>query len=292
MQIDKANSKLGEIWDRLGEICRKLWEQDSPSAVTLQALIEEFKGEVHRVEQSLAAAFKALSEARQSAAKEFEDLYSDRVHGLESQLSRANSRISTLEQTLAGREKDLDAALKDLARKEAENVKFHDEYLKAASHYDEMQAKKMEGFYQELQKKGAEMESLWEGRQKALEAEYRQRAEALQKKHDEAMAEVKARVQAHEGQLAQREAQLKQFQERLLQEQSSWESRKLADHEGLVKRDEELKKQSQDLAYEYKRKQSELQNIKEGMQREIAEIVRQYQAKVKGQNAPARAETA
>ncbi len=258
MSNEKQAEKLSEMWQRLETVCQRLWNDDSPAAVSLQAVIEEFRGHVARVEQEVVASRKAIAEQRAAAARELEDQYSDKLRALEAQSARQAARISNLEQNLAGREKELDSALRDLAQKEAENVKFHDEYLKAASRYDEMQAKKMEAFYQDLQKKGAELETLWEGRQKVLENEYRQR-----------------------------EAQLRQFQDRLVQEQAAWERQKLSEHEALSKRDEELKKSSQDLSHDYTRKQAELQKIKEGMQREIAEVVRQYQAKLRaGSGAP------
>lgn len=68
-----------------------------------------------------------------------------------------------------------------------------------------------------------------------------------------------------------------------MQERMTWESQTLQQREIFNKREEDLKKQSQDLLSEYKMKQDELQRIKEGMKTEIAELVRQYQAKLKAQ---------
>ena len=278
------HQRLDDIWERLQETSRKLWQEDSPVAVSLEAIIEEFRGEVRRVGQALTSSHQALAEQRESLSKEFSSLYSDKIRELESQIARATTRILNLERTLAGREAEIDSLLKSLADKEAENVKFHDEYLKAASHSDEIQAKKMEAFYQDLKKKEADLEATWDSRKRALEEEYRQQAEALKKKEEAVIQEAKQRIQLSETHLTQREKELRQFQDRILQEQMAWESKKLKEEEALIHRDEDIKKQNQDLLSEYKLKQAELQHIKEGMQGEIAELVRQYQAKLKGQN--------
>src|SRR5256885_8620191 len=89
IKIDNAAGRLNEVWHRLDLVCRRLWDEDSPSAVGLQALTEEFKGEVHRVEQLLAATQKTLQEQRHALSKEFEALYTEKVKGLENQIAHA-----------------------------------------------------------------------------------------------------------------------------------------------------------------------------------------------------------
>ncbi len=271
--FQNPHQRLDEIWARLNDVCRKLWQEDSPAAVGLEAITEEFKGEVRRLGQALAASQKTLSEQKYMLSKEFNEFFSDQILELKSQISRGSVRIAALEKTLASREAEIDNILKALADKEAENVKFHDEYLKAASQSDELQARKMEVFYQELKNKEAELEKTWESRKKALEDDHRQHIESLQKKE-----------KTLEEKFAQREKELRDFQERFMQERMTWESQTLQQREIFNKREEDLKKQSQDLLSEYKIKQDELQRIKDGMKSEIAELVHQYQAKLKAQS--------
>ena len=49
-------SSLSAAWERLETVCRKLWDENSSNAVEAQAVVEEFKGEVHRVDTYLANA--------------------------------------------------------------------------------------------------------------------------------------------------------------------------------------------------------------------------------------------
>src|SRR4051812_9012570 len=110
VKTDSTSGRLNEIWQRLDLVCRKLWDEDSSAAVGLQAVIEEFKGEVHRVEQMLISYQKTLYEQRQAMAKEYEGIYNDRIRAIEHQLAHGNERIAIMEDGLFKKE----AKIKDL----------------------------------------------------------------------------------------------------------------------------------------------------------------------------------
>ena len=84
-----------------------------------------------------------------------------------------------------------------------------------------------------------------------------------------------------EGEYARREGELSQSQDALTKQMSAWESAHTQQEAGLIKREEELKLQAEALAADYRKKQKELEDLKDKMQREIAQLVQFYQAKAR-----------
>ncbi|MDE1976849.1 MAG: hypothetical protein KGI84_06285 [Elusimicrobia bacterium] len=286
--VENVRVQLGDVWKRLSEVCGKLWNENSPSAVSLQAIIEEFKSEVSHADQMLLSSQKALISERQTVEKNLNAVYSERLSFLERQIKDMSARGASLEKALSEKEKHAQALIQELSEKERQNREFYDQYLKTAAERDEVQARKMEGFYKELRDKEDSLESAWNARHKTLEAEYQARQQALEKRQEEAASEAKRRLQETEGQHAKREKDLDAAHEKLLKEIDVWESRRLDEEQKLHEERERLLTREQELAAEYKKKQGELQSIKEGLQREIAELVRQYQAKLKEGSVAAR----
>lgn len=254
MELEKksgeAGSALEALWVRLEGVSQRLWDENSASAASFQALVEEFRGEVHR---------------------------ESRLLGL------ANERIAVLQAACADREAKMKELLNELSVKEAQNLEFHDKFLLAASKNDEMQAKKMDAFYQDMQKRQAELESGWQNKYKALESEHLLRTEKIKKDQESLTAEIKQRATALEVEHVKRESRLDEAREKFMTGFSAWEAKKAEDVEALNKRERELVARTQDLGLEYKEKQAEFQKLKEALQREVAEIVRQYQARLRGE---------
>jgi hypothetical protein len=129
------------------------------------------------------------------------------------------------------------------------------------------------------------LEARWETRHAALEAENKQRNEALKKKHEELLDEIKTRAAVLESHYTSRERELELGQERFRADREAWDAARLTEAQSLSKRKEEISLQADSLANEYKKKQAELQRIKDSMQSELAEVVRQYQARMRGTGA-------
>lgn len=279
-----AEVRLDDVWDRLNSTCRSLWNEDSPSAVNLQAIVEEFKGEVHRVTQLVHAMRESLSEQKTKLQSEFQAVYSDKIRTYELQLANASSRIAALDETLLKEREKVESLLKDLLHKDEENAAFHEKFLRIESEHDEERTRKMEAFYLDLQKKGGEMEVSWAARRGDLENEFKQRTLDLQKKHDALFEEIKKRASTLEGEYSRRERELTESQETLTKQMSSWESNRTAQEQSLIKRDQELKLQGEALASEYRKKQKDLEDLKEKMQREIGQLVQFYQSKTRSES--------
>ncbi len=239
---------LNEAWSRLELLCRRLWDENSPVALGLQAFIEEFGGETHRLEQLIQAAQKGLLEQQEKLARE-----------------RARA----------------DALQAELLSKEEENAEFHHKFLQIEAAHDEERAKKMAAFYEELNKKSLSLEASWESRHKALEEEYSRRGAALQKRREESAEASKSRSAELERQYSKQDGELAQAHERMMKEMTAWESGNRCKDETILKREKELALRELQLKEEYDRKQSEFQLLKESLQREVAEIVKQYQAKLR-----------
>ena len=280
-----SETRLPEVWPRLEAICRRLWDADSPAAVDLQAVIEEFKSEIRRAEQMISSMRKLHAELRDTVTKDLQRSFADEIRGLQFQLKTTQDRCAALEVDVTQKEERIEQLLKEIAAKEAVNLEFHEKFLASTAQQDEARAKKMEGFYQELQKKEEAIEAQWEARRAALEVEYKQRSEALKQKHEGLLGEIKSRAATLEEHYTKREQELELTQEHFRADREAWESARLAEQQALAKRSDSLTVQADNLAGEYKKKQLELQRIKESMQSELAEVVLQYQSRMRSSGA-------
>lgn len=236
---------LNEAWARLEAVCRRLWEENSPSAVETQAVIEEFKAEVHRIDAHL----KNLDELRSHDLREHEEDLAGMRRQYELELAGLKKRLELHDQTLREKDARHDEMLKTLARKEEENLEFHSQVLRMSATSDESKSRKMEEFYQELLKKEAALAESWQQRHLTLEKEH-QHLEKI---------------------LASRQAEL-----------DAWETRRMGEEEALKRRATDLELKTQQLAQEYRKKQQEIEDLKASLQASITDLVRQYQARLRG----------
>lgn len=258
LDTDSGNIRLVEKWERLETVCHGLWAESSPSAVGVQVLIEEFKEETRRAGRLLVSYRKMLEEQRQVIAKEYTDIVSDKIGGLELQLSRDAERIAALNETLSKKEATIQGLLTQLAAAKAESVDFHDKFLMTASENDEILAKRMAAFHEELVNKAAELEAVWEDRRKTLEIGDKHRVEALN----------------------QKQMDLDLAHERFVEEKRIWVMKTEQAEQALFQRGQEMAQ----LAREHKEQQLEISNFKETLKREIAKVVQHYLAKQRGDN--------
>jgi hypothetical protein len=238
-------SELNAVWARLEDVCRRLWDENSPCAVEAQAVVEEYKGEVHRIDAHLAN----LDELRAHDRREHEEDLASMRRQYEMELASLKKRLEL--DALAQKDKDAasDELLKTIARKEEENLEFHSQVLRMAASSDATKGKKMEEFYQELLVKDAELAESWQLRHQTLEAEHSQMQKILQAKQTELDA---------------------------------WESRRLNEEQSLKKRSTDVDIRTQQLAQEYRKKQQEIEDLKTTMQKSISDLVKQYQARLRG----------
>lgn len=238
-------STLSAAWARLEVLCRKLWDENSCNAVEAQAVVEEFKGEVNRIDARLANAAEMHDV---ELHKHEEDLAALRRH-FEIELAGLKKRLEMNESALREKDARIDELLKTLARKEEENLNFHSQILRMSASSDEIKTKKMEEFYQELMKTEATQADSWQQRHVTLEQENEHRQKIL----------------------AVRQTEL-----------DAWENRRLSEEESLKKRATDVEIKSQQLAQEYRKKQQEIEDLKASLQSSITDLVRQYQARLRG----------
>lgn len=243
-----AKTHLHEALSQLEPLCRRLWDDNSPVALGLQAFMEEFGGESQRLEQLLEACLKSLHDQQEKLAGE---------------------RVKT------------EALQTELRAKEEENADIHHKFLKIETAHDEERAKKMEAFYAEVNAKSAGLEASWEARRKTLEEEFTRRNAALQRKEEENAESLEKRVVELERNFVKQDGELAKARDRMTQELTTWEENKRLKDEALLAREKELTLHEFQLKEEYARKQSEFQVLKQGLQREVAEIVKQYQSKLR-----------
>ena len=243
-------SALTAAWERLEAVSRKLWDENSPSAVEVQAVVEEFKGEAHRVNVHLANE----EEMRSLDLREHQEDLAAMRRNYEIEAAGLKKRLELMENTLREKDARIEELMKTLARKEEESLNFHSSVLRMAASSDEIKAKKMEEFYQELMKTEAAKADSWQQRHVTLEAENESRLKII----------------------ALRQTEL-----------DAWENRRLGEEEALKKRSTDVEIKSSQLAQEYRKKQQEIEELKASLQASITELVRQYQARLRGADAEA-----
>ena len=158
-----------EAWQRLDAVCRKLWDENSPSAVEAQAVIEEFKGEVQQGQHS---SFEYRRAARTRPARTRGGGSPPCAGSTRCSSASLKKRLELEEQSRHTNEKRIEELLKTLAQKEEQNMEFHSQILRVAAASDEIKTKKMEEFYQELMKKESSLAESWQQRHVALEKEH------------------------------------------------------------------------------------------------------------------------
>jgi hypothetical protein len=247
----KPMTVLADAWSRLEEVCRRLWEENSPIAVEMQAIVEEFKGEVARMD----AQFSLADEHRRHEATEHEEALASLRRQYEMELAGAKKRLELMEKSLHEKDLHIEDSLKVISRKEEENLEFHSQILRMSAAGDEVKSKKMDEFYQELLKKEAAMDASWQQRHQALEKDHQQTKEVL----------------------ASKQAEL-----------DAWNVRRQNEEEALLKKQTDHDIRSQHLVQEYRKKQQEIEDLKASLQKNITDLVHQYQARLKGGDAPSR----
>lgn len=241
----KSSSTLIDAWKRLEAVCRRLWDENSPSAVETQAVVEEFKGEVNRVDALLAN----FDDRREHDRQRQDESVAALRRQYELELLGFKKRVELLEAGLREKDGRIEELLKTLGRKEEENLSFHSEVLRMSASSDESKTKKMEEFYQELLKKEASQADSWQQRHLALEQESENRQKII----------------------AARQSEL-----------DAWEKRRLGEEDLLKKRSTDVELKAQELTQEYRKKQQEIEDLKASLQHSITDLVRQYQSRLRG----------
>jgi chromosome segregation ATPase len=239
---------LTAIWKRLESVCQRLWDENSSGAVQMQAVLEEFKGEVHRVEAHL----DGIGEAQAHAAKSDEETQAAVRRQYEMELANFKKRLELQESALRDKDARTEDLIKTIARKEEEALDFRSQILRASVIDDEAKAGKMEVFYQKLMKAEAALTESWQKRHATLEHEHQE---------------------------------LQRILVAWQSEMDVWERRCVGDKESLQNRNTELEIKTQRLAQQYREKRQEIEDLKAGLERNIAELVSRYQSRLRGSNA-------
>jgi hypothetical protein len=167
----------------------------------------------------------------------------------EIEIAGLKKRLELQESALRDKDARAEDLLKTISRKEEENLTFHSQVLRMSASSDENKSKKMEEFYQELMKTEAAQGESWQKRHAALEQEYEHRQQLLAAKQIELDA---------------------------------CEHRLLGEEESLKKRTTDVEIKTHHLMEEYRKKQGEIEDLKTSLQRSVTELVRQYQARLRG----------
>lgn len=269
--------QLHEFWDRLEIICQKLWEEDRAAAVPLQALTEEFRGEVSRLESLYQQQHKAYYELREKLSVEFDTANRSKIEDLQKQLADSQSRAADLEQSLDAARRKIQELSGRLASVEQESMEFKDQFLKSEVERDAARAKKMEEYYQSLQAKAAALEKMWEERRAQLDADHGRRQDELRRKYEGLFEELKSRASELERSTAKKEEDLAAMYQSRVKELEAQQDKLQKFSESLRQREQAFAAVKEQLESDYRKKRLDLDKLKETFQAEIAVLIQRYQ---------------
>lgn len=304
IHLTNGGVHLGEMWGRLDILCRKLWQEDRAVAASLQAVIEEFRGEVARAEQMITAFQQAIQEQRQTLQTELSSIHQREVAVIREQLEGARKQLTPIEEALVAEKRRNQQLMKELGAREATVVEFKDAGLKTEAELVGKYTKMMQELHNEIQQKEKELETYWQGRVKATEEElakekmeYKQKTaqlvnkeqelldehkdkeSGLEKKYQGHLEEIKQHAVSLEEKFNKKEIDLLATYTRYKQELEVKENQLHKKDDELHRREEELIKRSHQLEEEYNQKRQEMDGLKKKFQEEVGLLVAEYQSK-------------
>lgn len=199
-------TRLGEIWNRLDALCLRLWHEDRIAAVGLQAVIEEYKGEIARAEQMLSGLQKALGEQRQTLESSFNQQYQSEKTQWTERHAALERQVKSLEDSLAQERARSEDFRKKLETTERAYSEFKETALKKEAELDTSHSAHLRGLLDEMEKREARMAegetdlrrkaNTLEDRIRELETAYQKKNQELDKFKDEIRAEMTRAIES------------------------------------------------------------------------------------------------
>lgn len=212
-----------ELMERLKKLSAKLWAENSPAAVHITALLEEFEPEIRSLRHIV---------------KEFENVGSQRELRWKMESERLGAKLAAAEKDLAAAQRRIEELRSEALSREEVMSEMQVQQLQAKGEFSSKYASRMGELYEKinkkeqgvvaewaekykvLEKKGEEMErqqaensKRLEQREKALEEEFRSRKAELVKSFEELRVNLKAREMDLEADFnARKEDQMRTFE--------------------------------------------------------------------------------
>ncbi|MHB2025757.1 MAG: hypothetical protein ACYCPQ_03825 [Elusimicrobiota bacterium] len=269
------DTRLKELWRRLEAVARRLWIENSATAVGLQSLIEEFQSEISRIEDLLRSYRVSYQEQRELLEKTY---FQDKISELESSLRAAQEKIEALGAELTRKKEKIHGMEKLLGEKDESIARAHESHIKSTLENSEEFNRKIETLYQDVLIKESELVPLWEKRRQELEEQYRSRIRELEEEQKFFIAEAKKQGEIADNTYREKLHEIREAQQKTMGEITDWSSRKLKEEQDILRRSQTLDLKVQEMEHEIKKREKELELIKEKLQQEVATVVRQYQS--------------
>jgi hypothetical protein len=269
---------LSELWSSLEAVSQELWQDNSKGALKLKIVVEEFRGEVGRLQEKLLAAQAGLQVEKRHVQDAMEDGEA-REREIHEQNEALRRHSQAMEQALAKERKTVEELLKKIEAKEEENIDFKGKFLHIESERDHSRADKMQAFLQDVQKKETEAEETWMKRNQVLEAEYVQRSDEMKKSDQERLQTLQKRAADLEEQYRKKAEALQASCDASRREVESKDAAYRERAEALAHREAELLAVEKQAASVLEAKKRDLDEMKRRMEAELKEILREYQAK-------------
>jgi len=136
---------IGEMLKGLSCICKKLWAENHPAAVNIQAVIEEFREEVEAVERMVPEYEKYSEMKLASIEQKIKEEYLEKFSQAETKLAENTGRIHELESSLKS-EKENSAGLNGVI--EAKTFEIKDLKARISVAESELRAKYVEKMHE------------------------------------------------------------------------------------------------------------------------------------------------
>lgn len=228
--------RVDEMWNRLTELCARLWKENNSAAVPLQSLLEEFRAEVGVIEQILPEYDKSLRERVSTAEKNIKKDCELKIAEMDSRLADSAVRLAGAENKVKEHEKKTVelSGLLDAKNRELEETKAR--MPQAEAELNSKYTAKMQELYDQISRKEAELAAFWENRHKAVE----EKAQSLEKQYREKINQLDYRAQSYEKELSSRKDELFRAFDKMRREMEAREAAAAQKEEMLEYKENEL----------------------------------------------------
>ena len=162
-------ARITRMSERLADLCRRLWKDNDPAAVSLQSILEEYREDTINVARIIPEYEKAVKDKAEAIKHEFEISYGGKMEVLEAQLRELKAKSAEAEEKCVLKDSKILELSGIIEKREKELEELNAKVFGAESDYNARFNSKVQQLYEETGKKEAERAHFWENRHKMIE---------------------------------------------------------------------------------------------------------------------------
>src|SRR3989339_1019779 len=197
-------ARITRMSERLADLCRRLWKDNDPAAVSLQSILEEYREDTINVARIIPEYEKAVKDKAEAIKHEFEISYGGKMEVLEAQLRELKAKSAEAEEKCVLKDSKILELSGIIEKREKELEELNAKVFGAESDYNARFNSKVQQLYEETGKKEAERAHFWENRHKMIE----EKSGDLEKKYLSKLSGLDDKAKALENDFKSRKEEL------------------------------------------------------------------------------------